>query len=56
MHRSGTSMVARALNEAGVYMGAIRDHNAEALYAVDLNERLLVPRMRLGGNHRPKMI
>jgi glycosyltransferase involved in cell wall biosynthesis len=40
MHRSGTSMVARALNEAGVYMGAIRDHNAEALYAVDLNERL----------------
>jgi len=41
MHRSGTTMVSEALNRAGVYMGAIRDHNAEAFYAVDLNERLL---------------
>lgn len=41
MHRSGTSMVARALNDAGVYMGAIRDHNGEAFYGVDLNDRML---------------
>jgi glycosyltransferase involved in cell wall biosynthesis len=41
MHRSGTSMVSAALNDAGVYMGAIRDHNAEAFYGVDLNDRML---------------
>ena len=41
MHRSGTTMVAEALNSAGVYAGAICDHNREALYAVDLNERML---------------
>ena len=34
-------MVAEALNSAGVYAGAICDHNREALYAVDLNERML---------------
>lgn len=41
MHRSGTTMVAEALNSAGVYAGAICDHNREPLYAVDLNERML---------------
>ena len=41
MHRSGTTMVADALNGAGVYAGAICDHNREPLYAVDLNERML---------------
>jgi len=41
MHRSGTTMVSKALNDAGVYMGAIRDHNAEAFYGVDLNDRML---------------
>ena len=41
MHRNGTTMVAEALNSAGVYAGAICDHNREALYAVDLNERML---------------
>lgn len=41
MHRSGTTMVADALNSAGVYAGAICDHNREPLYAVDLNERIL---------------
>ena len=41
MHRSGTTMVAQALASAGVYTGAICDHNAEPLYAIDINERLL---------------
>ncbi len=41
MHRSGTTMVAQALAAAGVYPGAICDHNAEPLYAIDINERLL---------------
>ena len=47
MHRSGTTMVADALNAAGVYGGSIRDHHAEALYAVDINDRLLA---RAGGS------
>ena len=41
MHRSGTTMVAEAMNAAGVYAGAICDHNREPLYAIDLNERML---------------
>jgi glycosyltransferase involved in cell wall biosynthesis len=41
MHRSGTTMVAQALASAGVYTGAICDHNSEPLYAIDINERLL---------------
>ncbi|MDA0897643.1 MAG: glycosyltransferase [Bacteroidetes bacterium] len=41
MHRSGTTMVAQALASAGVYPGAICDHNAEPLYTIDINERLL---------------
>lgn len=41
MHRSGTSMVMGALNSAGVYAGAITDHNNEALYAVYLNDFFL---------------
>ena len=41
MHRSGTTMVAQALAAAGVYPGAICDHNSEPLYAIDINERLL---------------
>ena len=34
-------MVAQALAAAGVYPGAICDHNSEPLYAIDINERLL---------------
>ena len=34
-------MVAQALVSAGVYPGAICDHNSEPLYAIDINERLL---------------
>ena len=41
MHRSGTTMVAQALASAGVYPGAICDHNSEPFYAIDINERLL---------------
>ena len=41
MHRSGTSMVSAALDSAGVYGGALRDHNAEPMYAIDINDRLL---------------
>jgi glycosyltransferase involved in cell wall biosynthesis len=41
MHRSGTTMVAQALASAGVYPGAICDHNSEPLYAIDINDRLL---------------
>ena len=34
-------MVAQALASAGVYPGAICDHNSEPLYGIDINERLL---------------
>ena len=34
-------MVAQALASAGVYPGAICDHNSEPLYAIDINDRLL---------------
>ena len=41
MHRSGTTMVTRALGEAGVHVGTILDHNSEALYGIDINDRIL---------------
>jgi hypothetical protein len=47
MHRSGTSLVANTLNKAGVYMGAFRDHNGEALHFLSLNQQML---KEAGGN------
>lgn len=47
MHRSGTSLVADSLNKAGVYMGAFRDHNGEALHFLSLNQQML---KHAGGN------
>ena len=54
MHRSGTTMVAEALNSAGVYAGAICDHNREALYAVDLNEEECWRPQEGNGGSRPQ--
>ena len=41
MHRSGTTMVTRALHEAGVFSGAELDHNQEPLFAIGINDTLL---------------
>lgn len=41
MHRSGTTMVADALNKAGVFMGVFREHNGEALHFLSLNQQML---------------
>jgi hypothetical protein len=41
MHRSGTTMVANALNDAGIFMGVFRDHNGEALHFLSLNQQML---------------
>jgi hypothetical protein len=41
MHRSGTSMLARLLEELGLFFGAVKDENNEALFFQDLNEWLL---------------
>jgi hypothetical protein len=41
MHRSGTSMLGRMLEELGVFFGAHKDINNEALFFQDLNEWLL---------------
>src|ERR1700733_10810901 len=41
MHRSGTSMLGRLLEELGMFFGALKDENNEAMFFQDLNEWLL---------------
>ena len=41
MHRSGTTLLANAMNEAGICMGVFRDHNGEAMHFLSLNQQLL---------------
>jgi hypothetical protein len=41
MHRSGTSMLGRLLEELGMFFGARKDENNEALFFQNLNEWLL---------------
>jgi hypothetical protein len=41
MHRSGTSMLGRLLEELGMFFGARKDENNEAIFFQDLNEWLL---------------
>lgn len=41
MHRSGTSMLGRMLEELGLFVGKKKDENNEALFFQDLNEWLL---------------
>lgn len=41
MHRSGTSMLGRLLEELGMFFGAHKDENNEALFFQNLNEWLL---------------
>jgi len=41
MHRSGTTLLANAMNDAGICMGVFRDHNGEAMHFLSLNQQLL---------------
>lgn len=41
MHRSGTSLVAKVLEKAGIFMGVFKDHNYEALHFLSLNQQTL---------------
>jgi len=41
MHRSGTSMLSRILQEAGLFMGDKREENDEALFFLDFNTWIL---------------
>lgn len=41
MHRSGTSMLAKVLDEAGIFMGVVKDHNYEAIHFLSINQRSL---------------
>lgn len=41
MHRSGTTMVARILEECGIFMGSRKERNCEALFFLKLNNWLL---------------
>lgn len=54
MHRSGTSMVSRALAAAGLFTGKMRDPNDEALFFMRLNRWLL--RQAGGAWDRPEPI
>ena len=41
MHRSGTSVLAQCLHEAGIHMGVKKDHNFEAIHFLSLNQQSL---------------
>jgi hypothetical protein len=41
MHRSGTSILAKVLEEGGVFMGVRKDHNYEATHFLSLNQQTL---------------
>ena len=41
MHRSGTSLVAKVLEKAGIFMGVVKDHNYEAMHFLSLNQQSL---------------
>lgn len=41
MHRSGTSLLAKVLEKAGIFMGVMKDHNFEAIHFLSLNQTLL---------------
>ena len=41
MHRSGTSMLSRSIEELGVFKGINKDSNNESIHAIALNDWLL---------------
>lgn len=41
MHRSGTSLVTKTLERAGIFMGVVKDHNYEAMHFLSLNQQTL---------------
>lgn len=41
MHRSGTSLLSRVFNKAGVFQGVFRDHNHEAFHFLSINQQTL---------------
>jgi hypothetical protein len=41
MHRSGTSLLAKVLEKAGIFMGVVKDHNFEAMHFLSLNQQTL---------------
>lgn len=41
MHRSGTSLLAKVLENSGIFMGVVKDHNYEAMHFLSLNQQTL---------------
>lgn len=41
MHRSGTTLVTKSLEKAGIFMGVLKDHNFEAMHFLSLNQQTL---------------
>ena len=41
MHRSGTTLMAKSLERAGIFMGVVKDHNYEAMHFLSLNQQAL---------------
>lgn len=41
MHRSGTSLLVKILQELGVFMGMDLEHNSESKFFIEVNEWML---------------
>lgn len=41
MHRSGTTLLSKLFNKAGVFQGVFRDHNSEAFHFLSINQQTL---------------
>ena len=41
MHRSGTTLVSKLLNDSGVFQGVLRDHNNEAFHFLSINQEVM---------------
>jgi len=40
MHRSGTTLLAKLLQEYGIYMGSVKEQNFESAYFLNINEKI----------------
>ncbi len=41
MHRTGTSMITKLLEEYGIYFGSLKEHHNEAIFFLKINEKIL---------------
>ena len=41
MHRTGTTMITKLLEEYGIYFGSLKEHHNEAIFFLKINEKIL---------------